>query len=218
MNPLYSLKNISLKYKKAFLTHNDISEIYDELSKTHSSILSSGFLENLRKFSNFLQIKSNMRILDIGCGDGSFTYLMPEDSQYLGIDISQKMIDKALKEKEYKTNKNNIFFEKINAEDFLKFSSPESYDLIVLSFSWKYFDRDFFKKLFVLLKNNGQLLIINGIKENEQELLDLYNSFKKENSKDLLYINPFTYSPTSVDELHNKLADLGFSQTVFGNF
>lgn len=216
MDILYNLKRFKLKQQKNYVTHKKLSEIYDELSKTHSSILSSGFLENLKKALPLLETKKNMKILDIGCGDGIFSFIIPDDSHYLGIDISEGMINKGIKENG--NNKNNVFFEKVDAYEFIKYADTGTYDLIIFSFSWKYFNDDFYKNLYPLLKKDGQLLIINGITENEQELLNYFRIFEKEHISELSSIYPFNYSPDSVDDFHQQLLKLGIKQTVFCKF
>lgn len=213
MSILYTVKQKLLQSKKSYVTHKDIGNIYNKLSKTYSSSKSSHFLENYKSMFSYIDLKENSRVLEIGCGDGFFSKVIPENCQYLGIDISGEMITEATKNN--RRNRKNVFFEKVDAKEFIKYSSSNSYDLIVFSFSWKYFESDFTKNLINLLKKDGTLIIVDDFKGNFKELFDLYEDFKLINKKDLVKINTLNYLYHNTDALNSELSKTGFAQAVF---
>ncbi len=215
MSILYNIKSYTLKYKKSFVTYKDIGNIYDQLSKTHSSSKSSGFLEN---YNNILSLENlnNLKILEIGCGDGNFSNLIPDDSLYIGIDISNEMINQA--KKINKRNRNNVFFEKVNAHDFIKYSPKNSFNIIIFSFSSKYFNQDFQNKILDLLSEDGFLILIDDFKENFKELFSLYDEYKENNHNSFIQINPFMNYFEDSDSINLYLTKLGYRQTIFLTF
>lgn len=216
MSILFGIKNLTLNYKKSFVTHKDIGQIYDKLSKTHSSSKSSGFLETYKKIYSFTKIGKNSKILEIGCGDGIFSTLIEDDVNYFGVDISSKMIDEALKKN--KRNRKNVIFEKVDAAEFIKYSSPASYDAVVFSFSWKYFDDVFKRKIFEILKENGTVIIIDDFCDNYSQLFTEYENFKRENLKSVVKINNFNNYINNTEEINSQLNEIGYLQNIFLKF
>jgi len=215
MSILYNIKLQSLKYKKSYVNQKDIALIYDNLSKTHYS-KSSGFLEQYKKIFSYLELKKDSRILEIGCGDGFLSHLIPDSIHYVGIDISSKMIKEALRKN--KENRKNISFEKVDAKDFIKFSSDNSYDLIIFSFSWKYFDTNFQNKILNILKENGSLVIIDEFADNFLKLYNEFDEFKKNNHTSLAKINMYKNSFENTEVVNRDLINIGYSQTIFLTF
>lgn len=213
MSILYNIKKTSLKFKKAYVTSKDIGKIYDNLSKLHSSSKSNYFSENYKTILSYINLNKSSKVLEIGCGDGLFSKVIPEESKYLGIDISNKMITEALKQN--KKNRKNVSFEKVDAKDFIKYSSKNTYDLIIFSFSWKYFEEDFHEKIINILKKDGRIIIIDDFSNNFSNLFEIYQEFKTLNQKDLVKINPFDYYPTNTDEFDLELKSIGYSQSFF---
>jgi SAM-dependent methyltransferase len=216
MSVLYNIKLQSLKYKKSFVTHKDIAFIYDNLSKTHYSSKSSGFLENYKNIFSYLELKNDARVLEIGCGNGFLSSFIPDYVHYLGIDISNKMINESLKLN--KNNRKNISFEKIDAEDYVKFASENSYDLILFPFSWKYFDNNFQTKIFSILKEKGALVIVDDFAENYAELFKEFQEFKRINHSALTKINQFNYYAENTEMVNKSLNKTGYSQRIFLTF
>ena len=216
MSILYNIKLQSLKYKKSYVNHKDIALIYDKISKTHYSSKSSGFLEDYKKIFSYLDLKKDARVLEVGCGDGFLSRLIPDSLHYLGIDISSKMINEALKKN--KENRKNISFEKVNAMDFVKFASDNSYDLIIFSFSWKYFDNDFQNKIFSILKKDGSMVIIDDFADNFTEIFNDFENFKRANHSAVSKINLFNTYGENTEKINKGLISLGFSQTIFLTF
>lgn len=218
MSILYTIKQMKLKYRKAYVSHRDIGRIYDTKAKikTHSSFQSSGFLESYKKFFSQLDLPDRAKILEIGSGRGNLAQLIPDNYSYMGIDISDAMVDYAIREN--KENRKNISFEKVDARDYLKFTSPASYDLIILSFSRRYFNSEFKMKIFESLKDSGSLIMADEYAGNYKSLFSAWENFKKDRRKGLLKIYPYQDYLENSDQVYRELASLGYKQTVLINY
>ncbi len=132
-------------------------------------------------------IKSEARILDIGCGPGQFLQLMPEEADLHGIDISEAMIREANK---------NVPNAQYQVGDFLKLDfQKESFDLIYCIGAIIYFTKsemkDVLLKIDSLLKPGATALI----------------SYPHAISKMDLWYNDYTYvqySPKMLEKLLPK--------------
>lgn len=106
------------------LFHNQCADRHDRVNSYISKNKCKKFYEKLFlkiiKKENVMLEKVN--VLEFGCGTGNFLeFLLAQNiSSYVGIDISEKMVDRA-KEKSLKFNSSeNISFYTIVAEDFIK--------------------------------------------------------------------------------------------------
>ena len=213
MNISMMLKNFSLQYKKSFVSARDIGRLYDDLAKTHSSALSRPFQNRVSTALPYLELPSKAKILDIGCGDGLFAGAFPEDSHYQGIDVSRRMIEKAIGD--HKKNPRNTYFEKIDAQDFVKYCQPMSYDVILMAFSQKYFPENFFSSLFPLLKKDGKLLLIDFQADSDNLLEQYFEEFKNRHASSLVQLPTIRpYAPEALAE-SALLQTHGFRQTIF---
>lgn len=216
MSLIYNIKQQVFKYKKSYVNPKDIAKIYDKISKVHSSSKSNNFLENYKKILPYVNLSSNSKILEIGCGDGILSKIIPDDCKYLGIDISSNMITEALNKN--KKNRKNVSFEKVDAKEFVKYSTINSYDLIIFSFSKKYFEKDYLNTIMTLLKKDGHLIIIDDFKDNFANLFDLFRDFKLMNKNALVKINPYSFYQSNSEELNSTLNEIGFVQSIFLKF
>ena len=141
--------------------------------KKHSTRYQATSIKHL-KISLDLLIKNNNNsydfFLDIGCGMGrpSFfaTRYHPKISNFIGIDISDKMIYLANKNLESFKNRNkiskkNINFIKIDALDF-KFEENKSYIIFLFNpFSDIYVKKFFTKNIDYIKKNKSKIIYVN---------------------------------------------------------
>ncbi|MBI5273894.1 MAG: methyltransferase domain-containing protein [Chlamydiales bacterium] len=113
---------------------------------------------------NYLSLKSNEIILDVGCGDGKITVevakLVPHGTVH-GLDASKEMIRYA--KKNY-NNQANLSFYNGKAEDI---SDKNKYDYIISFSAMLWFDdqEKAFNNMVNALKPNGKLIIITPPKE-----------------------------------------------------
>ena len=105
------------------------------------------------------------RVLDVACGTGVLVpdYINRKVSQCVGVDISQKMIDIAVKK--FSENE-NINFVCADAESF-RFS--EKFDCVVIYNSFPHFvnDQALFKNLSECLNENGRITVAHGMSRSD---------------------------------------------------
>ena len=164
-------KNL-LKDSKAYYEDNDYYEIF--------SIAEDG--EN--KVSNYLKnICKDKIVLDAGCGTGKFLNVLEEGSQkYIGIDLSEKQLDKAkIKSKKATSEFICSNLSNINLES-------NKVDLIVCSWVLgTIIDLDERNKciseLKRLLKSNGTIILIEN-DEGSENFREKLNVYSKEETED----------------------------------
>lgn len=139
--------------KKAISISKDY---FDELSKEKVNI-SKNELDNLIKI---IDVKKADKILDIACGSGILDNALIDSgaSKITGIDLSEKMIAKAVSEHE---NNTNIEYKQA---DFYEFDGND-YDIAVIFNAYPHFiDRDLLvSKLYKSLKTGGKFVILHNM-------------------------------------------------------
>ena len=151
---------------------NEKSNLYKDAQWTGSKIASFDYFQTKKALLRSLDPTESDRILEIGCGPGTWTNLIASRcSKLVAIDISEKMIEKA---KENIHNDNVTF---INS-DFMGHDFKEKFAKI---FSVRVFEyipnkKDFFGKACFLLNPGGELVIITKTKDS---LWDFYKRLKK---------------------------------------
>ncbi|GHU28144.1 hypothetical protein FACS1894172_16880 [Spirochaetia bacterium] len=163
--------------KRKFLTkisqgHN-ISTYYDKFYSDHKEVQMQGGKELLKKCT----ILNDQKILDVGCGDGYFSFEMAKysDVKIDAVDNANNLIEIAEKTKERDNITNITFYH----ADFKTFKKENYYDLIFSNFAihWagKYY-KNWFQNIYDSLKVDGQLAAsISGSKMNkENKMLTFY--------------------------------------------
>lgn len=163
-------KNL-LKNSKAYYEDNDYYEIF------------SASEDYEKKVTNYLKnISKDKIVLDAGCGTGKFLNILEENSKkYIGIDLSNKQLEKA----KNKSNKNTSKFicsnlSEINIED-------NKIDLIVASWVLGTITNleernKCLSELKRLLKPNGKIILIENDENSEFE--EIRNRTKDTRTKD----------------------------------
>lgn len=109
-----------------------------------------------------LDIREGMTFLDIGCGAGfalgRIAALINGKGQFYGIDLSQKMIDKAT---ENFKGEDNFHFIKANAESIPL--DTEAFDIIICNNSFHHYLHPVkaLKEMWRLLKSDGRVYILD---------------------------------------------------------
>jgi 2-polyprenyl-3-methyl-5-hydroxy-6-metoxy-1,4-benzoquinol methylase len=167
-------------------SYNAISDQWDEFRKrTQVNPCIIDFIKLL---------KPNSTILDIGCGTGYpiSAYLTEHGFYVTGIDISEKMIEKA-----NHLHLNNADF---YVEDILKFKSSKKYDAAIAFDSIWHIEHDKQEKVYEtissLLNSEGFLLFTHGKVDGEV----VGQMFGQE----------FYYSALDVSKVHHLLQNNGF--------
>lgn len=98
------------KVTNAALNHEKISDeeakayatqLYDAFANTYDEVIEKLDAKALGKIVPLLP-KGVQKVLDLGCGTGSLAdYLMQDVPELVGVDISKKMLDKAMEKKAY---------------------------------------------------------------------------------------------------------------------
>ncbi len=151
---------------------NEKSNVYKDAQWAGSKIAEFDYVQTKKALLRSLDPTESDRILEIGCGPGTWTDLIASRcSKLVAVDISEKMIEKA---KENIHNDNVTF---INS-DFTDHDFKEKFDKI---FSVRVFEyipnkKDLFKKACSLLNPGGELVIITKTKDS---LWDFYKRLKK---------------------------------------
>lgn len=140
------------------------------------------------------KLKSNRKVLDIGCGTGSpvTKYLSEKDIIVTGIDISEEMIKKA---KELNLKNANFI-----VTDFFDYNPIEKFDGIVAFDSFFHFgknqQKDIYKRTSSMLTKGGYLLFTHG--KNDSEIIDK------------MFNEDFYYSSLAVNDVKQLLKESGF--------
>jgi cyclopropane fatty-acyl-phospholipid synthase-like methyltransferase len=151
---------------------NERSRTYKDAQWTGSKIAKFDYVQTKNALLSSLGPTKSDRILEIGCGPGTWTDLIASRcSKVVAIDISKKMIEKA---KENIQN-NNVTF--INS-DFTDHDFKEKFDKIFSVRVFEYIPNkmDFFRRVCCLLNPGGELVIITKTKDS---LWDFYKRMKK---------------------------------------
>jgi len=147
----------------------------------------------------FNEVGNSSKILELGCGNGSFLYYLSKKSfnNLKGIDISVDYLNEGKK-----LGFSNIFFEDIG--DCL--STDEKFDVIIARDVFEHFDKEVAYQMFELiyskLSKDGRLII---------QVPNGHGMFVK-----MIYFSDFThdtlYSANSLRQISNTI---GFTETMF---
>jgi len=150
---------------------NDKSDTYRDAQWTGSEIAKFDYVQTKKALLRSLNPTESDKILEIGCGPGTWTSLIASRcSRLVAIDISEKMIEKA---KEH--THNNMTFIK---SDFMNHDFKEKFDKIFSVRASEYIPnkKEFFRKACSLLNPGGELVIIAKTRDS---LWDFYKRLKK---------------------------------------
>ncbi|MBA7480177.1 Ubiquinone biosynthesis O-methyltransferase, mitochondrial [subsurface metagenome] len=141
-------------------------------------------------------LRPDMRVLDIGCGDGAFSlYIANKGNEVLGIDISEKAIDDAQKGAELLGIRNASF----KATDFLYAEFQGKFDFVILNHVLEHLtnDRVFLQKIHELLVPGGILYF--GVPSDKAPLHQLKLKLYKKDAYDysLGHLRRYTESSLS---------------------
>jgi trans-aconitate methyltransferase len=110
---------------------------------------------------DILNVRRDVDILDVGCGDGKISAklsTLATDGSVIGLDKSREMINYAIKN--YRNEKySNLHF---ILQDAQEMDFQEKFDLVFSSFAlqWVYDKNLFFKKVHKALRCNGQMSVV----------------------------------------------------------
>lgn len=154
------------------------------------------------KWNEFFK-NDNDIFLEIGCGSGNFTVQNAEkfpDRNYVALELRFKRLVLAAKKSEKRSLKNILFVRK-RGETILDFFAPGEVAGVYINFPdpWegeehkRIINEDLFKKLDVILKDNGKLFFKTDHRNYYEDILNLVSS-RLENYKAVFF----------TDDLHNS--------------
>ena len=166
---------------------------YNKIAERWAESRDNSFLSKLVvEFAS--KIKSGGKVLDIGCGTGFpiATYLSELGFTVTGIEISEKLLQKAIDRK----LPNTEFY----LCDFFDFEPRDKYDGIIAFDSFFHFPKDkqklIYRRVSDWMKNDAHLLFTHGSKDGEVE--------------GEMFDEMFYYSSLSKNEVDLLLSDAGF--------
>ena len=113
------------------INSNYIGKVYSLYSPVYDLIFGKIMEQGRRKAIGLLNVGEEHKILEIGVGTGLTLGLYPSDCSIVGIDISKKMLTKAIK-RASKVQNNNITFKIMDALN-LEFED-DTFDAVVASY------------------------------------------------------------------------------------
>jgi len=185
-------------------TYYDESTYFDEKIKIFTNLDSPFQKYRISKVLEIYKPKKNERVLDLGCGWGTFSFAVAHlCKEVTGIDFSRKSIDicnKLLKKKQYA----NIRFVCADAQDTELES--ESYDVIICADLFEHLYPKTFEKVLDecerLLKKGGKLVIWTPNSDHIFEILKKHNIILKRDRSHVDY--------KSMDHILNELHKRNF--------
>lgn len=139
-------------------THNgDLNEV-----ENISSLIKTQYLFYKKLIKD--KVKKGMKVLEIGCGTGEFSWQAISSGAYVTLlDISENSLEAA--RYRFKKNMKNIQFKKGDMEN-LPFKN-ESFDIVLCSGSLRYGDHEIVRnEIFRVLKNNSFFICIDSLDHN----------------------------------------------------
>lgn len=198
----YQLKDGRLIRLKPWL--GDLfSFMYDSIME--KSIFPKKFAADINKHSEFLKQQlsgcHNNSVLELACGSGNLSKLLPADNSYTGIDISPGLIKSALKKFTKKNFKNFEFYISDAAE--LPFSNC-SFEICICNLSFNFFsDADkVIKEIHRILRKNGTFYCSVPVPEKKPEgSIIRGNLLSEKEFEKIFHDNGFNFK--SVTGIHN---------------
>lgn len=137
---------------------SDIAELWDEKGNLVKEVIEN---DDPIKDEILLHLKNNINILDVGCGTGGMLHYIDSkisSSTLIGVDVSSKMIDCALKKNTSEKNKFGYIVADIQREVF----KPNLFDLIIAKQVLHHFAEPqmVIRNISKLLRKNGKAIIM----------------------------------------------------------
>lgn len=109
--------------------------------------------------------KENIKVLDVGCGNGRYCEIFIDTCiKYVGIDIDKELIEENITNNRYK----NAFYE---CENIIKYNTKEKFDIIILSLAFHEIDIKeqglALMKMLKLLEKDGKIIILDPTLESD---------------------------------------------------
>lgn len=172
------------------------------------------------KWNEFFK-NDNDIFLEIGCGSGNFTVQNAEkfsNKNYIALELRFKRLVLAAKKSE-KRNLKNILFVRKRGETILDFFAPKEISGVYINFPdpWegeehkRVLSKDLFKKLDVILKDNGKLFFKTDHENYYEDVLNLVNN-ELENYKVVFHTNDLHNSEKAAENIKTEFEQMFLSK------
>lgn len=134
-----------------------IKEFFNQKAKNWDKEIDKKEIKNLKKIISYIKLKEYNKVLDVGCGSGiAYKYLHRKFKEYIGIDVSNEMIN---------ISKNKFPKTKFVEGRFEEHNFKDKFDLI---FVFNTFPHILNKKLFLkkakkILTKSGKIVIAHSL-------------------------------------------------------
>lgn len=142
-----------------------LESLYDKIAPIYNWTIGPS-LEGARKRAiEFAEIKSGERVLEVGVGTGLTFRHLPKGIDFVGVDLSKKMLAKALK----KERKLGLHYELLKMDASKLEFFDESFDLIISAHFLSATSNPMPALLEMrrVLKKNGRILLVNNFQKAE---------------------------------------------------
>jgi len=181
-----ALKLASILAKNKVISPKEYAESYNSIHETYSSwnsVMGKYTIELIEKEIP----EKNETILDFACGNGFLSkhlFKLNEETKIIGVDISEKLIEKCLLEN------NKIKYITLDGIEYLeeiaKLPEKEKLDRIYTAWALPYFNNDKLIKLFTAaLKKDGLVFLISNSKNTLKNLDKVYRDVIMKHPKNL---------------------------------
>ncbi len=179
-------------YKELFVNNKGWNTLNPNTDEMHRWLVIKSFVEEVSK--------SDIKILDVGCGRGWTSNLLSKYGNVLGIDPVASVIEYG------RELYPNIALMALGLEDYCSLYPEEKYDLIVCTEVLEHIVEkpQFLKKIKNLLSSDGHLILSTPRKENQEEWIKRFGD-PKQPVEDWI----------STDDLNRMFDDCGFNRISY---
>jgi phosphatidylethanolamine/phosphatidyl-N-methylethanolamine N-methyltransferase len=144
---------------------NILESLYDKIAPIYNWTIGPSLEGARKKAIEFAQIQKGEKVLEVGVGTGLTFRHLPRGIEFVGVDLSQKMLAKALK----KERKLGLNYELIKMDASKLLFPDESFDLVISAHFLSATSNPIPALLEMkrVLKNNGRILLVNNFQKAE---------------------------------------------------
>lgn len=199
------------KKEKRFYTEAEIENL-PNIRKNHPHYAEWQLRkQSANRFIRYLKRKNKpLKILEIGCGNGWFSYLMStvEKTQVIGLDVTIMELEQAAKV----FDKENLSFAYADLFENTQLYN-QRFDIIVFNSSLQYFENleKLFKIVRKLLNENGEINILDSPFYKDSEI-------EKAKDRTKIYYKNLGFPEMSKNYFHHGLASLGRYKIMYNPF
>jgi phosphatidylethanolamine/phosphatidyl-N-methylethanolamine N-methyltransferase len=142
-----------------------LESLYDKIAPIYNWTIGPSLEGARKKAIEFAEIQKGERVLEVGVGTGLTFRHLPKGIDFVGVDLSKKMLAKALK----KERKLGLNYELLKMDASKLTFSDESFDLVISAHFLSATSNPIPALLEMrrVLKKNGRILLVNNFQKAE---------------------------------------------------